>query len=125
MQDWTVNERADTNTFLTLKDIWQILSTEEKEIVLKKQAGSGRHDVWAYIQHWEQWLRRRYVEVKGYKLPELPKRPKNAFKFYFESRMRQRDADDPEKGFGKIIYQDWTNLDEKRRSKYIEMASTE
>lgn len=39
--------------------------------------------------------------------------------------MRQRDVDDPEKGFGKIISEDWKNLDEKRRGKYMEMALEE
>jgi len=39
--------------------------------------------------------------------------------------MRQKDVDDPEKGFWKIIGEDWKNLDEKRRAKFQEMAIEE
>lgn len=63
-------------------------------------------------------MRRRYVDVEGFKLPTLPIRARNPFRFYHEFRMRQRDADDPEKGFGKIISEDWKNIDEKRRGKF-------
>ncbi len=36
MQDWTVFEKADQNTFLVLKDMWLMLSDEDKEMIARK-----------------------------------------------------------------------------------------
>jgi len=49
MEDWAAFEKADTNTFLVLKDLWLMFSDEEKELISKKQVGAGKKDVWAFI----------------------------------------------------------------------------
>ena len=36
MEDWAAFEKADTNTFLVLKDLWLMLTDDEKELISRK-----------------------------------------------------------------------------------------
>lgn len=86
LQDDMIDQRAGYDTYRTIKDLWGILSDEEKvpyEVSMKK-------DKFAFIENWEVWLRRRFCDSSKYTLPALPERPKTAYKYFFEYKTRQR-----------------------------------
>jgi len=99
---------------VSLKELWGMMTEEDKQILSLK--GEQSNDLWTYIKEWEVWLRRRYVEVAGYKLPELPMRPRPPSILYRQACVKK--CRDEGIKYQKNEFTKWDDLDDERAVKF-------
>jgi len=96
INDEEYSDKPGYDTYRALKDLWGMISDQTKK-VFSEQAVKSR---WKYVEHWEAWLRRKFCTTKPKQLlPNLPVRPKAAFRYFSEHMSeirRQRKAMDEE-----------------------------